>query len=190
MELLKDKILKSGEIKKGNIIKVDSFLNHQLDVQFLDQMGKEIYEHFKEKGITKILTIEASGIALAVIAAKYFGDIPVVFAKKSRSANISEDVYSSKIQSFTYKKDYTVTVSKQFLHPEDRLLILDDFLAEGNALRGLIDVANQAGGEVCGCAVGIEKGFQGGGDRIREEGVDLLSLAIIENIDKGKITFR
>ncbi|MDO5713388.1 MAG: xanthine phosphoribosyltransferase [Tissierellia bacterium] len=190
MKLLEEKILKSGEIKEGNIVKVDSFLNHRLDVEFLDMMGKEIYEHFKEKGINKILTIEASGIALAVITAKYFGNIPVVFAKKAKSANIADEVYSSKIESFTYKKNYTVTVSKQFLDSRDHLLVLDDFLAEGNALRGLIDVAEQAGAEVCGLTVGIEKGFQKGGDQIRANGYDLLSLAIIDKITDGVITFR
>lgn len=190
MKLLEEKILKDGVIKKGNIIKVDSFLNHQLDVAFLEKLGQEIYEHFKDKGINKILTIEASGIALAVITARYFGNVPVVFAKKAKSANISDDVYSSKIQSFTYKKDYTVTVSGQFLSPEDRLLILDDFLAEGNAMTGLIDVAKQAGAEVVGISVGIEKGFQPGGEKLRKQGYDLLSLAIIDDVSEGTITFR
>lgn len=190
MKLLEEKILKDGKIKGDNVIKVDSFLNHQLDVAFLDTMGKEIYEYFKDRGINKILTIEASGIALAVITAKYFGDIPVVFAKKAKSSNIADEVYSSKIKSFTYKKDYTVTVSKQFLESGDRLLILDDFLAEGNALTGLIDVATQAGAEVCGISVGIEKGFQKGGELIRSQGYDLLSLAIIDDISDGVIKFR
>lgn len=190
MQELEEKILRDGRVLGANIVKVDSFLNHQLDVAFLDLMGQELARHFAEKHITKILTIEASGIAMAVAASRHFGNIPVVFAKKAKSANIGDDVYASDVESFTYKKSYTVTVSHQFLSKEDRLLIIDDFLAEGNALTGLIDVATQAGATVAGLGIGVEKGFQEGGEKIRAMGYDLLSLAIIDDISDGTITFR
>lgn len=190
MKLLEEKIKREGRILEGNIIKVDSFLNHQLDISFLRELGKEIKDYFKDRKINKILTIEASGIALATLAALAFDDIPVLFCKKQKTSNIGSHIYESKVKSYTAHKEYTITVSKKFLGPEDHLLIIDDFLAEGNALQGLIDVATQAGASVEGIAVAIEKGFQEGGNIIRSKGYDLLSLAIIDSIDGENITFR
>lgn len=190
MKLLEDRITKDGYILNGNIIKVDSFLNHQLDIAFLSDLSDEIYEHFKDRGINKILTIEASGIALATALSQKFNYIPVVFAKKQRTKNIGTEVYQSLVKSFTTDKEYTVTVSKKFLGPDDKLLVIDDFLAEGNALKGLISVAEESGAHVEGISVAVEKGFQEGGEIIRSMGHDLLSLAIIESIDDGKFTFR
>lgn len=190
MKLLEERIIKDGRILDGNIVKVDSFLNHQLDIKFLDKLAAEMASYFKDKKINKILTIEASGIALTTVASKHFDDAMVVFCKKQKTLNIGDDVYESKVESFTTKKNYTITVSKRFLSPEDNLLIIDDFLAEGNALKGLIDVANQAGATVSGVSVAIEKGFQEGGKIIRDMGYDLLSLAIIDSIEDGKISFR
>lgn len=190
MKLLEDRIKKDGYILGENIIKVDSFLNHQLDIKFLSELSEEIYNHFKDRGINKILTIEASGIALATVVSEKFGYLPVVFAKKQKTKNIGGDVYESKVQSFTTDKEYTVTVSKKFLNEGDKLLLIDDFLAEGNALNGLISIAEQSGAKVEGVSVAVEKGFQEGGKIIREEGYDLLSLAIIESIDNGEFTFR
>lgn len=190
MKLLEDRIKKDGYILGENIIKVDSFLNHQLDIKFLSELSEEVYNHFKDRGINKILTIEASGIALATVVSEKFGYLPVVFAKKQKTKNIGGDVYESKVQSFTTDKEYTVTVSKKFLNEGDKLLLIDDFLAEGNALNGLISIAEQSGAKVEGVSVAVEKGFQEGGKIIREEGYDLLSLAIIESIDNGEFTFR
>lgn len=190
MKLLEDRIKKDGYILGENIIKVDSFLNHQLDIKFLSELSEEVYNHFKDRGINKILTIEASGIALATVVSEKFGYLPVVFAKKQKTKNIGGDVYESKVQSFTTDKEYTVTVSKKFLNKGDKLLLIDDFLAEGNALNGLISIAEQSGAKVEGVSVAVEKGFQEGGKIIREEGYDLLSLAIIESIDNGEFTFR
>ncbi|EGY80115.1 xanthine phosphoribosyltransferase [Peptoniphilus indolicus] len=190
MKLLEDRIEKDGYILGENIIKVDSFLNHQLDIKFLSELSEEVYNHFKDRGINKILTIEASGIALATVVSEKFGYLPVVFAKKQKTKNIGGDVYESKVQSFTTDKEYTVTVSKKFLNEGDKLLLIDDFLAEGNALNGLISIAEQSGAKVEGVSVAVEKGFQEGGKIIREEGYDLLSLAIIESIDNGEFTFR
>lgn len=190
MKLLEDRIKKDGYILGENIIKVDSFLNHQLDIKFLSELSEEIYNHFKDRGINKILTIEASGIALATVVSEKFGYLPVVFAKKQKTKNIGGDLYESKVQSFTTDKEYTVTVSKKFLNKDDKLLLIDDFLAEGNALKGLVSIAEQSGAKVEGISVAVEKGFQEGGKIIREEGYDLLSLAIIESIDNGEFTFR
>lgn len=190
MKLLEEKIKNDGQILEGNIIKVDSFLNHQLDIAFLEKLGEEMREHFKHRNINKILTIEASGIALATCASQHFGNIPVLFCKKQKNANLGNNVYQSQVKSYTAKKEYTITANKKYLGPEDHLLIIDDFLAEGNALKGLIDVALQAGAHIEGISVAIEKGFQEGGKIIRKEGYDLLSLAIIDSIDKGEITFR
>ncbi|MDY2987697.1 MAG: xanthine phosphoribosyltransferase [Peptoniphilus sp.] len=190
MKLLEDRIEKDGYILGENIIKVDSFLNHQLDIKFLSELSEKVYNHFKDRGINKILTIEASGIALATVVSEKFGYLPVVFAKKQKTKNIGGDVYESKVQSFTTDKEYTVTVSKKFLNEGDKLLLIDDFLAEGNALNGLISIAEQSGAKVEGVSVAVEKGFQEGGKIIREEGYDLLSLAIIESIDNGEFTFR
>ena len=190
MKLLEERIINDGRILDGNIVKVDSFLNHQLDIKFLDKLAEEMAVYFKDKKINKILTIEASGIALATVASKHFDDAMVVFCKKQKTLNIGNDVYESKVESYTTKKNYTITVSKRFLSPEDNLLIIDDFLAEGNALKGLIDVSRQAGATISGVSVAIEKGFQDGGKIIRDMGYDLLSLAIIDSIEDGKITFR
>lgn len=189
MELLKQRILKDGEVRTGNILKVDKFLNHQLDIELLNEMGKEFKRLFKDEPINKILTIEASGIAIASIAAQYF-NVPVLFAKKSKSKNIDGDVYTSNVHSFTHDKDFTIMVSQKLLTKEDRVLIIDDFLAVGKALNGLLDVVHQSGAQVCGIGIAIEKGFQGGGDKLREAGYHLESLAIIDNMDDNIIKFR
>ena len=190
MKLLEERIKKDGRILPGNIVKVDSFLNHQLDIKFLEKLGLEMYEYFKDKKINKILTIEASGIALATVASQSFGGVPVLFAKKEKHKNIGNDLYTAEVKSYTSNKEYKVTVSKKYLDKKDRILIIDDFLAEGQALRGLINIAKQADAELCGLSVAVEKGFQKGGDKLREEGYDLLSLAIIDSINKGEIIFR
>jgi len=179
MEKLKKMILERGEIRDGNILKVDSFLNHQLDVEFLHEAGEEFYNLFKDAGVTKILTIEVSGIAIASMAALFF-KVPVVFAKKSQSLNLDKDVYKGRVFSYTKNKIYDVMVSKSYLKPEDRLLILDDFLAEGNAMKGLIDMVEQSGATIVGIGAVIEKGFQEGGSYLREMGYNLKSLAIID----------
>lgn len=189
MLLLEEKIRKEGQVLPGNILKVGSFLNHQIDVDLLDKMGEEIHRLYGQSGVTKILTIEASGIAIACMAARHFG-VPVVFAKKSQSRNIGGEVYSVKVESFTHKKVYDVVVAGEFLSAEDRVLIVDDFLANGKALLGLVDLVRQAGAQVLGAAIAIEKGFQGGGDLVRSLGVRVESLAIIEQMDGGEIRFR
>lgn len=189
MELLEQRILKDGIVKEGNILKVDSFLNHQIDIELMNEIGKELKRLFADKHITKILTIEASGIAIAAIAAQYF-NVPVVFAKKAKSQNLDGELYTSDVRSFTYGKQYTITVSKKFITKDDNLLIIDDFLAVGNAMKGLIDVANQAGATVDGIAIMIEKGFQEGGKYLRDNGFNLQSLAIVDSMENGKITFR
>ena len=173
----------------GNILKVDCFLNHQLDVPFLMEMGKEIATLYKNEPVNKILTIETSGIPIA-FAAAYYMNVPVVFVKKNKSGNISNDVYSSKVTSFTKKNVYDAVVSKDFLQETDNLLVIDDFLAKGNALNGLIDIINQAGATLCGCAIAIEKGFQGGGDELRKQGIRIDSLAIIEQMTEDSLSFR
>ncbi|UHR02278.1 xanthine phosphoribosyltransferase [Peptoniphilus sp. GNH] len=190
MKLLEEKIQKDARLLEGNIVKVDSFLNHQLDVAFLDKLAEEFAKYFSKRGINKILTIEASGIALAVLLSKHMDDIPVVFAKKAKSLNIGDDVFTSSVESFTYKKEYTITVSKKYLSQNDKLVIVDDFLAEGMAMKGLIDVAKQAGSQILGLGVAIEKGFQKGGKFLRQEGYDLCSLAIIDEIKEDGIVFR
>lgn len=189
MKLLEDRIIKDGKIFDNSIIKVDSFLNHKLDINFLKTISKEFYDYFKNRGINKILTIEASGICLATVTSLWFGDIPVVFAKKSKSKNISDDFYVSKVKSYTYDKSNDIIVSKEFLNKEDKLLIIDDFLAEGNAIKGLIDISNNAGCDIKGIGIAVEKGFQNGGSLIRSMGYDLLSLAIIKGIDNGEFRF-
>lgn len=190
MKLLEERIRTDGQVRPGNILKVDSFLNHQLDVGLLDEIGKEFYRLFQGKGINKILTIEASGIAIACMTARYF-DVPVVFAKKAKSKNLDGDVFTSVVHSFTYGKDYNITLSKKFLKPEDRVLIVDDFLAVGKAMHGLLDVCRQAGAQVGGIGVAIEKGFQPGGASLRAAGYDLASLAIVESMDDdGSLVFR
>nr|WP_297991287.1 xanthine phosphoribosyltransferase [uncultured Actinomyces sp.] len=182
MKLLQDRIVADGKIEAGNILKVDSFLNHQIDVSLLEEIGQEFKRQFGDREVNKILTIEASGIAIACIAARYF-NVPVVFAKKSRSLNIAGDVYTAKVESFTHKNTNDIIVSKKFLSPEDRILIVDDFLANGKAILGLCQLVEQAGATLVGAGVVIEKGFQDGGKRIREAGIDLRSLAILEEMD-------
>ncbi len=173
----------------GDILKVDCFLNHRIDVPFLLEMGKEIARLYKDEPVNKILTIETSGIPIAFAAAQYM-DVPVVFAKKDKSGNISNEVYSSRVTSFTRKNVYDAVVSKNFLSKEDNVLIIDDFLAKGNALTGLLDITNQAGAKVCGCAIAIEKGFQGGGDELRSQGIRVDSLAIVESMSGNSLEFR
>ena len=192
MNCLEERILKDGVVKPGNVLKVDSFLNHQMDIALLDEMGKEFKRRFADKTITKILTIEASGIAIACSAARYFNNVPVVFAKKSKSINIDGDMYVATVESFTHKNVNQVVVSKRYLNEGDHVLIIDDFLAVGSALNGLIDIVNQSGATVEGLGIAIEKGFQGGGDKLREQGYHLESLAIVEKLDaeNGIIEFR
>ena len=182
MKLLQERIVKDGQIEAGNILKVDSFLNHQIDVSLLEEIGKEFHRQFAGQTVNKILTIEASGIAIACIAARYF-QVPVVFAKKTRSLNIAGDVYTAKVESFTHKNTNDIIVSKKFLSPGDRILIVDDFLANGKAILGLAKLVEQAGATLVGAGVVIEKGFQDSGKRIREAGIDLRSLAIVEEMD-------
>lgn len=191
MNFLEERIAKDGIIKEGNVLKVDSFLNHQMDIALFEQMGTEFKKRFQGKTINKILTIEASGIGIACIIARHF-HVPVVFAKKSKSINIDGEVYMAEVESFTHKTQNKVIVSKRFLSPEDKILIIDDFLANGCALQGLISIIHQAGAEVSGIGIAIEKGFQIGGKTIRNLGYQLESLAIVESMDakKGTITFR
>ena len=189
MKLLEERIRKDGQVRPGNILKVDSFLNHQLDVELLEQLGKAFYEEFKDKGITRILTIEASGIALACLAAQYF-KVPVVFAKKAKSKNLDGELYTSTVHSFTYGKDFTVTLAKKFLSKEDTVLLIDDFLAVGKAMRGLIDICNQAEANIAGIGIAIEKVFQSGGRELREAGYEVYSLAIVDEMtDEGDLRF-
>ena len=182
MNFLEERIMKDGVVKEGNILKVDSFLNHQMDVKLFKQMGEEFKRRFAGKNINKIITIEASGIGIACIVAECF-DVPVVFAKKSQSINLDNNNYCTKIQSFTHNKVYDVIVSKKYLGPEDKVLIIDDFLANGCALMGLLDIIKESGAEVEGIGIAIEKGFQQGGDAIRKKGIQLESLAIVESMD-------
>ena len=187
MNFLEERILRDGVVKEGNVLKVDSFLNHQMDTSLLDEIGKEFYERFKGLGVNKVLTIEASGIAIAYPTAKCF-NVPFVFAKKSKSVNIDGDVYTAEVESFTHKCTNRVIVSKKFLNANDRVLIIDDFLANGCALQGLISIVESAGATVVGIGIAIEKGFQGGGDKIRQEGYKLESIAIVEKMDADSKT--
>ena len=191
MNFLEERIVKDGIVKAGNVLKVDSFLNHQMDIRLFEQIGAEFKRRFEGKDITKILTIEASGIGIACIVARYF-DVPVVFAKKSQSINIEGDVYVAEVESFTHKRTNQVIVSKKYLSPEDKILIIDDFLANGCALQGLISIINAAGAAVEGIGIVIEKGFQMGGHTIRNLGYHLESLAIVDSMDAeaGTIKFR
>ena len=191
MNFLEERILKDGIVKEGNVLKVDSFLNHQMDINLFKQMGEEFKRRFADKNINKIMTIEASGIGIACVVASYF-DVPVVFAKKSQSINIDGDVYVAEVESFTHKNKNQVIVSKRFLGPEDHVLIIDDFLANGCALQGLISIVAQAGGTVEGIGIAVEKGFQSGGRMIRNLGYQLESLAIVESMDAetGNVKFR
>lgn len=189
MQLLKERILKDGVIKPGNVLKVDSFLNHQMDIDLINEIGKEFRRRFPSDKITKILTIEASGIGIACIAAQYF-HVPVIFAKKTQSINIDGEVYHSKVESFTHKRVYDVILSKKFLDEDDHVLIIDDFLANGCALLGLIELVKEAGASIEGAGIVIEKGFQKGGDKVREQGVRVESLAIVESMTDNSLTFR
>lgn len=191
MNFLEERIAKDGIVKGGNVLKVDSFLNHQMDIRLFDEMGAEFKRRFADASINKILTIEASGIGIACIAARHF-DVPVVFAKKSKSINIDGDMYVAEVESFTHKCKNQVIVSRKFLGPEDHVLIIDDFLANGCALQGLISIVTEAGGTVEGIGIAIEKGFQNGGRIIRNLGYHLESLAIVDSMDAatGSITFR
>lgn len=189
MELLEQRILKDGNIKPGNILKVDSFLNHQMDIGLLNEIGKEFRRLFPEP-ITKILTIEASGIGIAAIVAQHFDNVPVVFAKKTKSKNLDGELFTSQVESFTRGTVFDIQVSQKFLTDKDYVLIIDDFLARGQALKGLLDIVKQSGAAVAGCGIVIEKGFQDGGKAIRESGIRVESLAIIDSIEGGKITFR
>lgn len=191
MDLLKQKILTEGEVYEGNILKVDCFLNHQIDCVFLAQVGKEFHRLFKDEGVNKILTIEASGIAIGAMVAQEF-ECPLVFAKKTKTKNIAGDVYTTKVESFTHGTTYDIMVSKKFLGKGDRVLIVDDFLAIGNALKGLIQLVKDSGAELVGCGTVIEKGYQHGGDNLRSQGIRVESLAIVEsmNHETGEVTFR
>ena len=191
MQLLKDRIRKDGKIKEGNVLKVDSFLNHQMDVKLCQEIGKEFKRRFADEEITKILTIEASGIGIACVAAEVF-DVPVVFAKKTQTKNIAGDVYTTKVESFTHGRVYDIIVSKEFLGKGDKVLLIDDFLANGKALEGLAELVTKSGAELVGAGVVIEKGFQVGGDIIRSKGIHLESLAIVESMDEktGEVVFR
>ena len=189
MNFLEERILKDGNVKEGNVLKVDSFLNHQMDIALLDEMGLEFKRRFSEKKITKILTIEASGIAIACMAARHFG-VPVVFAKKSKTLNIDGEMLTTQVESFTHKCVNQVVVAKKFISPEDKVLIIDDFLANGCALKGLISLVESAGASVEGIGIAIEKGFQGGGDAIRKMGYHLESLAIVEKMDAASKTIQ
>lgn len=191
MNFLEEKILKDGIVKEGNVLKVDSFLNHQMDIELFNEMGKEWKTRFEGKNINKILTIEASGIGIACIVAQHFG-VPVVFAKKSKSINIEGEMYTAEVESFTHKNKNQVIVAKKFLNEEDHVLLIDDFLANGCALQGLIQIVQSAGATVEGIGIAIEKGFQSGGRIIRNLGYQLESLAIVEdmNHETGEIIFR
>ena len=189
MYKLEKMIIEKGEVKEGNILKVDSFLNHQLNPEFLYQMGEEFYRLFKDKEITRILTIEASGIAIAVMAALVF-KVPLVFAKKTESLNLDKDIYTSKVFSYTKNREYNIMISKKYLNKNDKILIIDDFLAEGNAMKGLIDVAEQSGAQIAGIGIAIEKGFQQGGKNLRAKGYNLESLAIVDELKPNSIKFR
>lgn len=191
LNFLEERILKDGIVKEGNVLRVDSFLNHQLDVELLENIGKEFHKRFKSEKITKVLTVEASGIAIACFVAQKF-KVPVVFAKKSKSINLSDDVYSAEVESFTHKTKNTVVVTKKYINKNDSILVIDDFLANGAALQGLISILNQAGATVAGIGIAIEKGFQPGGQFIRNMGYHLESLAIVDSmeVEPKKINFR
>ena len=183
MKLLEDRILKDGHIGADNVLKVDSFLNHQIDVNFVCELGKEFYRLFKDENITKILTIEASGIGIACLAAQYFG-VPVVFAKKTKTINIYSDTYNATVHSYTHKRDYDIVVSKEFLSKEDNVLIIDDFLAKGSALTALLMLIEKEGAKTAGAGIVIEKAYQGGGNLVRDMGIRVESLAKIKSISQ------
>lgn len=183
MKLLEDRILKDGHIVADNVLKVDSFLNHQIDVSFVCELGKEFYRLFKDENITKILTIEASGIGIACLTAQYF-NVPVVFAKKTKTINIYSDTYNATVHSYTHKRDYDIVVSKDFLNKDDNVLIIDDFLAKGSALTALLMLIEKAGAKTAGAGIVIEKAYQGGGNLVRDMGIRVESLAKIKSISK------
>ena len=189
MQLLKDRIRREGRVLPGNIIKVDGFLNHRVDIRLMEEIAREFEKYFDVKNITMVLTAEASGIALAAICAQRY-NVPMVFAKKAKSDNIEGGLYQSEIYSYTYKKKVTQLLSKEWLTDSDRVLVIDDFMANGEAVRGLCDLVSQAGAELVGVGIAIEKGFQGGGDRLRSMGINYHALAVIEHAEPGNITFR
>lgn len=190
MEQLRERILRDGRVKEGNVLKVDSFLNHQIDVSLMNQIGQEFARRFAGDPVTRILTIEASGIGIATIVAQHFGSVPVVFAKKTKSKNLDGELYHSQVESFTRGTVFDIQVSKKFITPQDSILIIDDFLANGKALQGLLDIVNQSGARLAGCGIVIEKGFQGGGDLLRSQGIRVESLAIIDSFQQGRVVFR
>lgn len=189
MQLLKDRIKKDGKVRAGNVLKVDSFLNHQMDIELFGEIGKEFKRRFADSKVSKILTIEASGIGIACIAAQYF-KVPVVFAKKTQTKNIAGDVYTGKVESFTHGRVYDIIVAKEFLKPEDKVLLIDDFLANGAALMGLAKLVEDAGATLVGAGIVIEKGFQDGGRLVRESGVRVEALAIIDSMTESQIIFQ
>ena len=190
METLKKKILAEGTIIGSEILKVDSFLNHQIDINFFNEIGQEFKERFSKHEITKILTVEASGIGIACIVAQHFGNIPVVFAKKHEAANLDSDTYEADVFSFTKNKNYKIRASKKYINPEDKILIIDDFLANGNAALGLVQIVRQAKAEIVGVGIVIEKAFQEGRSRIEKEGIRVESLAIVKSIKDNKVIFK
>ena len=189
MQLLEERIRKDGIVKPGNILKVDSFLNHQMDIPFINELGKEFKRRFADAPITKILTIEASGIGIACLVAQHF-NVPVVFAKKAQSLNLDGEMYCTKVQSFTHKRVYDVILSKKFLSAEDHVLIIDDFLANGCALQGLMEIVKASGAVLEGAGIVVEKGFQNGGDSLREQGIRVESLAIVDSMTDDSVSFR
>ena len=189
MNELQQRIISEGRVLPGDIIKVDGFMNHRVDVKLMRHLAQDISAHFAGREITKVMTVEASGIPLATIAADELG-VPLVFAKKAKSDNIEGGLVKSEIFSYTYKKKVTLIVSAEWISPEDKILIVDDFMANGEAMRGLVDIISQVGAELVGVGIAIEKGFQGGGDRLREKGIDVFSLAIVEKAEPGNIVFR
>lgn len=191
MQLLEERIRRDGTVKPGNVLKVDSFLNHQMDIKLFEEIGKEFKRRFADAEVNKILTIEASGIGIACVVAQYF-DVPVLFAKKNKTKNIAGDVYTSQVESFTHGRVYDIIVSKEFLGKGDKVLLIDDFLANGKALEGLAKLVEDSGAELVGAGVVIEKGFQPGGDNLRKQGIRLESLAIVDSMDEetGTIVFR
>lgn len=189
MQLLEERIRKDGIVKPGNILKVDSFLNHQMDIPFINELGKEFKRRFADAPITKILTIEASGIGIACLVAQHF-NVPVIFAKKAQSLNLDGEMYCTKVQSFTHKRVYDVILSKKFLSAEDHVLIIDDFLANGCALQGLMEIVKESGAVLEGAGIVVEKGFQNGGDSLREQGIRVESLAIVDSMTDDSVSFR
>jgi len=190
MQILKDRIMKEGKVLPGNILKVDGFLNQMIDTALLRQMGEEFARLFSDAAPDKVLTVESSGISIACAAAQALGDIPAVFAKKHETLNQDPDSYSASVYSYTHAREYTVRVSKRFILPGERILIIDDFLANGAALEGMLEIIRQAGAEAVGAGIAIEKGFQGGGDRLREKGFRVESLAVIDSMDDCSVVFR